>query len=79
MGWAGTKNGALLQLAAAAGFAVLITKDSGVSYQQNLQALPLSIMVLSAATNDIDDIVPLIPLVLDALNHMTPCSTVRIP
>ena len=38
-GWAGTKNGALLRLAAAAGFEAFVTVDNGVEYQQRVAAL----------------------------------------
>jgi hypothetical protein len=35
MGWAGIKNGALLQLASGS-FDALLTVDQGIEYQQNL-------------------------------------------
>jgi hypothetical protein len=79
MGWAGTKNGALLQVAAGAAFDVMVTMDSGVSYQQNRQSLPIAVMILSAPSNDIDDIIPLIPTILERLNRLAPCSIARIP
>lgn len=45
MGWAGIKNGQLLQLVAAR-FDVLITSDKNLRYQQNLEAFDLSIVLL---------------------------------
>lgn len=67
MGWSGLKNGVLLVQAAAAGFDVMLTMDSGVPYQQNLASLAIAVVVLSAASNDIDDLRPLIPKVLQSL------------
>src|SRR5450432_3910765 len=70
MGWSGVKNGLLLIQAAAAAFDVMVTMDSGVPYQQNLSTLPLAIVVLSAASNDIDDLRPLIPQLLNTLKNL---------
>ena len=78
-GWSGTKNGKLLALAAQENFDVFLTMDSGVQYQQNLASLPLAIVILSAPSNDIDDLRPLIPTPLNALGQVRPCSVVRVP
>ncbi len=40
MGWAGSRNGALLQQAATHGFDAFITADQGIEHQQNLERLP---------------------------------------
>jgi hypothetical protein len=50
MGWAELENGDLLSVAEVAGFAVMVTADKNLSYQQNLQGRTLSLVVLS--TND---------------------------
>lgn len=78
LGWSGLKNGVLLSNAAASGFAALVTMDSGVEYQQNVATLPLSVLILSAASNDIDDLTPLVPRLLIALDNLKPKSIVRI-
>jgi len=49
-GWKGTKNGALLELAAQE-FDLFITSDQNIRYQQNL--LRSTIAVLELSTNDI--------------------------
>ncbi len=72
MGWGGVENGALLQKAAGTGFEALLTKDANLQYEQNLVNLPLAVVVLHAATNDIDDIRPLIPSLLSALAALPP-------
>ena len=59
MGWAGMKNGALLQLAAES-FNVLLTTDRNLAFQQNMATLRLSIIVLRAPSNDISVLRPLI-------------------
>lgn len=60
MGWAGTQNGALLRLAEKE-FDVLLTNDRNIEHQQNLKRLELAVIVLVAATNDIEDMKPLMP------------------
>ena len=47
MGWASVKNGELLALASER-FDVFVTVDRNLSYQQNVQALPIAIVVLHA-------------------------------
>lgn len=66
MGWAGTKNGQLLALAAAA-FDVFITVDRNLSFQQNLSQFELAIIVLQVPSNRFADLKPLLPAVLAAL------------
>jgi hypothetical protein len=39
-GWSKLKNGELLDAAEKEGFAVLVTTDSNLKYQQNLQSRP---------------------------------------
>ena len=49
MGWGGVKNGVLLALAAK-DFDAFITVDRNLPYQQNLAALPVSVVVLQPGT-----------------------------
>ena len=58
-GWGGVKNGQLLRQAAAE-FDVMLTMDRGIEYQQNLAVLDLCLIVLSAVSNDVDDLLPLV-------------------
>jgi hypothetical protein len=62
MGWASTKNGALLRLAERE-FDVFLTADQNLERQQNLQSYRLAVVVLSARSNDIEDLRPLMPAV----------------
>lgn len=72
-GWGGIKNGRLLRLAADE-FDVLLTMDRGMEYQQNLDGIDLCVVVLSAVSNDIDDLLPLAPAINIALLRTSPCS-----
>jgi hypothetical protein len=67
MGWSGVENGALLMRAAADGFDAFVTKDANLQYQQNLQDLPLAVVVVHAQSNTIEDIRAVIPALLTAL------------
>jgi len=76
-GWGGITNGRLLRLAAAE-FDVLLTMDRGIAYQQNLSGLDLCLVVLSAVSNDIDDLLPLAPALNAALREATPGRVLRV-
>jgi hypothetical protein len=72
MGWGGVDNGALLTRAASEGFDALITNDANLQYQQNPQALPVAVVVLHAASYDMDDLLPVVaPLLafIPAIRH----------
>ncbi len=47
LGWRELKNGDLLDAAQEAGFDVMVTGDKNLSYQQNLTARTLALVVLS--------------------------------
>jgi hypothetical protein len=68
-GWAGIKNGKLLALAGAA-FDVFLTADQNIEFQQNLAALPLSILVVAAESTRLEHLTPLVPSILRTLNHL---------
>jgi hypothetical protein len=50
MGWSGLKNGELL-IQAARTFDVMLTADQNIEFQQNLQRLPIAVVVLIAYRN----------------------------
>ena len=77
MGWAGIKNGALLQLADGQ-FDALLTVDQGIEYQQNLSGLSICVVVMMAPSNDVDDLRPLLPGVEQALASVRPGETMRV-
>jgi hypothetical protein len=66
-GLTGLKNGQLLDCAEAAGFNVLLTVDQNIPNQQNVRGRRLSILILSAPTNRLRDLLPLVPAVKEVL------------
>jgi len=76
-GWAGITNGALLARAAQS-FDVFVTVDQGIRYQQNLTGLSISVVVLAAVSNDIRDLEPLVPRLLQSLESVQPGQVVRV-
>jgi len=76
MGWTTIKNGELLALAAEQ-FDVFVTVDRNLSFQQNLVAFSIAVIVLHAKTNRLADLRPLVPRLLSAIRSAQP-GAVRI-
>jgi hypothetical protein len=72
------KNGALLTAAEASGFAVLVTGDQNLQFQQDLSKRGLGVVVLCAASNAIEDLLPLIPAALKAIKGVRPGLVMRV-
>ena len=68
-GWSGIKNGKLLTEAATR-FDAFLTMDGKLEFQQNLATLPIAVLVVEAMSNRIEQLVPLVPATLRALNHL---------
>lgn len=66
MGWAGKKNGELLALMTT-NFDVFITIDSNMRYQQNLDDYDIAFILLSASSNRLGDLFPLIDAIHEVL------------
>jgi hypothetical protein len=75
---AGLKNGVLLAAAEAASFEILITTDQEIPYQQNLEGLRISIIILCARTNRLADLEGLVPAVLFSLRSIEAGQVIRI-
>ncbi len=67
MGWASIGNGRLLSLAADQEFDALITVDRGMEYQQNVDELPLPVIVMRPQRVRLRDLQPLVPAVVSVL------------
>jgi hypothetical protein len=65
-GWAGVANGDLLRLAQEQ-FDVFVTVDRNLSFQQHLPDFTIAVIVLSAPTNRLKDLRPLVPRLIEAL------------
>lgn len=77
MGWGGVRNGELLGRAANE-FDAFVTVDKNLQYQQNLDALPIAVIVLDARSNELPYLLPLVPKLEDALASLLPRTFVRI-
>jgi hypothetical protein len=71
MGWAGIKNGKLLRLAEAE-FDLFVTADQNLSYQQPVTTFQLGLAVLRARTTKLEDLMPLVPALREALDGLKP-------
>jgi len=77
MGWGGVKNGDLLALAAR-DFDAFITVDKNLQYQQNLQTLPVAVVLLNAVSNELSVLLQLLPRLEEALARLQPGSYVQV-
>ena len=77
-GWAGLKNGPLLRLMREAGVEAFVTTDRNLEYQQNVAAAGFAVVVLVAVTNTLQDLLPLFPALLLALEHSRPGQGTRV-
>ncbi|HEX8651006.1 MAG TPA: hypothetical protein VF708_09190 [Pyrinomonadaceae bacterium] len=75
--WRGMKNGALLRLVASE-YDVFLTTDRHIPHQQNLRKLNLAFVIIHGVSNKIDDLLPLAPKTIDALDHISPGDLVII-
>jgi hypothetical protein len=76
-GWAGKKNGELLLLAEPQ-FDVLLTLDKNIPYQQDLKFGRIAILIVRAPSNRVQDLLPVIPDCLLALQSIEPGRVVRV-
>jgi hypothetical protein len=76
--WAGLKNGQLLEAAEAAGFTVLVTGDRNLQFQQNLTKRKLGVVVLCGASNALEDLVPIVPAALRAIEVVQVGQVLRV-
>jgi len=76
-GWAGLKNGALLQ-AAAGRFDVLLTVDRNIEFQQNLQGLSIGVLAMVVPSDRLIGIRPLMAQVRRSLSKVRPGQVLRL-
>jgi hypothetical protein len=77
MGWAGVENGELLRLASGE-FDVFVTVDRGIEFQQDLSDLSFGIVVVSAGSNELSHLLPLVPDILNAITSVREGEVVRV-
>jgi hypothetical protein len=78
-GWAGKKNGELLSLAEGSHVDVFLTLDRGVEYEQNLKGRKMAVILISASSSRLVDILRLLPDVLAALRFARVGELTRVP
>lgn len=78
IGWAGLKNGELLRRAETAGFEVFITADQNIEFQQKLRESGLCVVVVSAASNALEDLEPLVSSMLSTIRRAKPGQVIRV-
>lgn len=66
-GWLGKKNGELLRLMVDNAFELFVTVDRNLPYQQNLEILPLPIIVLCAKDNRRETLKQILPKLFERL------------
>jgi hypothetical protein len=76
-GWAGKKNGELLE-AAGKEFDAFVTTDRGIPHQQNLSRFDLAVVVLEAKSNNYEDLASLMDRTNAALGEVVPGVATRI-
>ena len=77
MKWTTIKNGLLLTLASQH-FDLFVTVDRNLSFQQNLNAFSIAVVVLQANTNRLADLKPLILSLLTAIDAALPGTARRV-
>ena len=76
-GWSGIRNSELLRLAAGE-FEVFLTMDRGVEFQQNLQGLPIGVLIIRAPSNRFEDLQPLVSELQNAVHTIQPGQVRRV-
>jgi hypothetical protein len=76
-GWGGIKNGELLRRASGE-FAVFVTADRGIPHQQNLKSFPLGFVLIAVRGTKIEDILPHITALREALAAVGPGELVVV-
>ena len=77
LGWAGTRNGALLKRAGAV-CDVFISMDGNIEHQQNLAGLSFGVVVIEAPSNRMADLLPVFPDLLHAIDAVRPGEVRRV-
>ena len=79
LGWRHISNGKLLAMAETTGFQAFITKDGNIPYQQNLAGRVIGLLILRPKTQDLRDLLDMVPEILVALAQLNPGDVLRVP
>jgi hypothetical protein len=78
LGWGQLKNGTLLRKASDERFAVFVTSDKNLPFQQNVSRLKIAVVVLDVPSNRIEDCALKMPLLLGRLYDLKPGTVTLI-
>jgi hypothetical protein len=59
-------------------FDAFVTVDKNLQFQQNVDALPIAVVVLDARSNELAHLLPLVPKLEEALANLRPHTLVRV-
>jgi hypothetical protein len=76
-GWAGVRNGELLRRMRG-NYDALLMMDRSLEFQQNLSQISFGIVVVVAPSNRLQDLLPLVPNMRDALSALKPGEIRRV-
>ena len=77
LGWGDLDDGPLLEVMADQ-FDALVTVDKSLRYQQILTTRSFGMTVLRAKTNRLEDLLPLVPELLEVLQRIRPGEVIEI-
>lgn len=63
-GLKGKKNGELMRLAEELGYAVIVTVDQGIPFQQPMRGRKISLVVIRSKSNQLEDLLPFVDAAL---------------
>jgi hypothetical protein len=72
LGWAGKRNGELVELIKNGAFDAFVTTDKNLQYQQNIAAARVPLVVLGAVRNTLQALLPLAPELRLAIRRVRP-------
>lgn len=78
MGWVSVTNGKLIDLMTTAKIDVLVTCDTKLPFQQDVQNANIAVIVMRSGLNRIHELLPLVPSALAALVNIRPGECVEI-
>jgi len=78
LGWNSKKNGELLGLIETNHFDYFLTADQNIEYQQNLNAIHFSLIILEVSNNRYELLQPLIPKIIEAIESDRTSKLIRI-
>ncbi len=79
MGWTGFGNGTLLTMASQQDFDAFVTVDRGIAHQQNVNNLPIPVVIMLASRNRLAELQPLVPGVVEVLSGDLQNSIYKVP